>query len=1127
MTISTCPEPLKLKQLLHGRLDEASAESIAVHLEDCSDCQGKLQVFEQEPFDLGIDEAALSQGNLGFEQESACRWATALAMEVVQDSPSSETHGDFELPMELGDYRLLEPVAKGGMGVVYRAQHMRLGREVAVKIIAGARLSDKRTLQRFEAEMRALGRLSHPNIVAALDARELAGQPVLIMEFVNGLALNEIVRRLGPLPADCVAAIGRSVAAALEYASRNGLIHRDVKPSNIMINESGEVKLLDLGLARFQLSQQEADDRTTTGFALGTADYMSPEQIQDARNVDVRSDLYSLGCTLFKLLTGKVPYDDERYVTNFAKLSAHVAQEPIVIPSKFKTASIELVQIIEHLTAKSITDRPTTAQDVSLRLDKLASTADLARLVNVAKRTALQIKHESPSAELPKSKPIVASGKRFVPPWLGWCVAASLLPIGIWLGTWLTVEKADGTKTRVELPNNATASISEAGDINVKTGTSANGWNSASPNQFGTYGQPVYGPTPPPGYGYNESINPYLTNPPQAARWDPTTGVYAPHESSVLIRPSEGAPPTPSKPMTKGSFGNATVDPDRNTKRSETAPPKVAPQNETFGANHPGPNLNLPETNEQLSKLAQQTAPIDSPSDKPSKDAASGQTSIESIAAQAAQEEKRKEAKKRLPRTLSNVNDSSVSQADVNSAIDAAMASADTSTDPVYLGYPFTKWMNLFNKDRSSDIMLTSGKAILILADTPEQKSQAAKALLERCRQYGGRVIDGGGSVSGSWMEFLYEEFPKLFPDPGLDAITYELNNGNLKSFNACELLVNKATENFGEGSDRRGVDWDAYQRSEKGPSFPSKIQELIAAWKEARKREGIDNDQDGGMKQSLDCLMRLTWRAKIPFEELPSGLQAFAKAAWFREKKFGTGVHGSFREMKPSEVYPYHDFAEAWLSYWMTLSSNEQQPVIIVRKLFEEEEASRTFSSLSQAYGIDYKRLLAKIDKLTPEDSLAVRKFLVDRFADSHFDRSDSKYQAWPSILRWLADTSQIKAENVDKATTLLRETEASLNELSKLLENSNREVSQSNDPFGTTPKNNSVEEYYAEMNKALARFCAYLEVEPAVQQKKFRIRYGWVGTGYGQTMDEQGNVLQSSGAGGGGMGGMGGGMF
>ena len=257
-------------------------------------------------------------------------------------------------------------------------------------------------------------------------------------------------------------------------------------------------------------------------------------------------------------------------------------------------------------------------------------------------------------------KPIVASGKRFVPPWLSWCVAASLLPFGIWLGTWLTVEKADGTKTRVELPNNATASISETGDINVKTGTSTNGWNSVSPNQVGTYSQPFYGPTPPPGYGNNGFVNPYLANPPQ-----PATGVQWVADSS---RPGVYVPALPSVV----------------TGRNEGAIPTVATQNESFGANHPGPNLNLPETNEQLSKLAQQTAPIDSPSDKPSKDAASGQTSIESIAAQAAQEEKRKEAKKKLPRTLSNVNDSSVSQADVSSAIDAAMASADTSTDPVH-----------------------------------------------------------------------------------------------------------------------------------------------------------------------------------------------------------------------------------------------------------------------------------------------------------------------------------------------------------------------------------------------------------------------------------------------------------
>ncbi len=265
----------------------------------------------------------------------------------------------------LGEYQLFALLGEGGMGRVYTARHTRLDRIVALKVLSKARTADPRSLARFEREMKAVGRLSHPNIVQAYDARDINGVPVLVMEYVDGVDLGELVRRAGTLSVADACEVIRQAALGLQYAHEHGLVHRDIKPSNLMLTRLGQVKILDLGLALLAGDQPPAGDLTSTGHAVGTADYMAPEQIGDSHGVDIRADIYSLGCTLYQFLAGRAPFRGAQYENTWEKMLGHVRDEAPPLRRWRADVPSALAAVVGRMMAKSPAARFATPAEVA------------------------------------------------------------------------------------------------------------------------------------------------------------------------------------------------------------------------------------------------------------------------------------------------------------------------------------------------------------------------------------------------------------------------------------------------------------------------------------------------------------------------------------------------------------------------------------------------------------------------------------------------------------------------------------------------------------------------------------------------------------------------------------------
>ncbi|NUQ63568.1 MAG: PD40 domain-containing protein [Pirellulales bacterium] len=371
-------------------------------------------------------------------------------------------------------------------------------------------------MARFDREMKAIGRLNHPNLVQAYDARDVDGTRILVMEYVDGVSVTDLLRRTGPLRIADACEIVRQAALGLQYAHEHGMVHRDIKPSNLMLARGGQVKILDMGLALLQggpSAAGEGGELTSAGQAMGTAEYMAPEQAADSHSVDIRADIYSLGCTLYKLLTGQSPFSGPEYKTPLDKITGHLRDTPRPVQILRTDVPDELAAILGRMLAKSPAERFATPAEVAGELGslkeksgaRLCERAELSRLLAELQGTAAAPPAERPTSDVATDKPgssALAGTQPSHPPldsqlsplsgprpltldprpfpaapqtapkparrrWKPWAIALGLVPATFALAVVIWINR-DGRRTKLEVPDNTEVEFQPDGSVEVR-----------------------------------------------------------------------------------------------------------------------------------------------------------------------------------------------------------------------------------------------------------------------------------------------------------------------------------------------------------------------------------------------------------------------------------------------------------------------------------------------------------------------------------------------------------------------------------------------------------------------------------------------------------------------------------
>ena len=372
MIDDSCPPTNQLAAMMTGAIAPEHLDQLILHVDTCDSCQRRVEQIELS------DPLAQDLANLRNIESSE---HSAGYLDRLANCSSSRSRKDpFELPVEIGPYQLTRVLAVGGMGTVYEAHHRRLGRPFAFKLLHSGVCLSRSQAQRVHREWRTHGSLVHPNIVSATDAGIADGLPYLVTEFVLGSDLAQVVKQFGPLAPSDACELIRQAAVGLSYAHSQQVIHRDVKPSNLMLDSLGTVKVLDLGTASWR---NKDDTEITDPGIFGTLAYMAPERFSD--RCTQQSDVYSLGCTLYCLLTGTPPCGRPQDSSNQAIMEAHRSASPRPLQERVADETRidpQLQWIVDRMLAKDPVDRLESMQALISQIEPLCHQHDLPTLVD-------------------------------------------------------------------------------------------------------------------------------------------------------------------------------------------------------------------------------------------------------------------------------------------------------------------------------------------------------------------------------------------------------------------------------------------------------------------------------------------------------------------------------------------------------------------------------------------------------------------------------------------------------------------------------------------------------------------------------------------------------------------------
>lgn len=364
MNQSTCLTREQIEQLLVNKLPSSDKPGVEEHLRECSTCREALaSLTPYRPTET---------------------WKPS-------DEGDTESEADEPPPEQLRQhprYRLLGILGRGGMGTVYKAEHRLLDRPVVLKVIRPDLLTNPKVVQRFQQEARLAARLAHPNVVGVYEAEEFGASHLLVMEYIDGVNLAELVAERGLLPVAEACELIRQAAVGLEYVRDQGLVHRDIKPPNLLVSRTGQLKILDLGMATLKGDEVvPVPDMTGERQFVGTVDYASPEQWESSRNLDIRADIYSLGCTFYYLLAGEAPFPHKKYTTMVQQMWAH-SQAPLPPIRELRPdVPEEIAAVLNRMLAKNREDRYATPAEIADTLAPYTQDCNLKEYVRSARRT--------------------------------------------------------------------------------------------------------------------------------------------------------------------------------------------------------------------------------------------------------------------------------------------------------------------------------------------------------------------------------------------------------------------------------------------------------------------------------------------------------------------------------------------------------------------------------------------------------------------------------------------------------------------------------------------------------------------------------------------------------------------